>query len=215
MKVAVVNEVSQKSKNKYVINALEKYSAQYGYEVINAGMTGVGEETELSYIHTGLISALLLNSGAADYVLGGCGTGQGYLNSVMQYPGVFCGLINEPLDAWLFRQINGGNCLSLALAKGFGWAGEINVEWIVEKFFGVESGAGFPADRKAPQKVYRDRLTEISTSIKKTMPEILRVFPYEELKTAMEFPGVFDKIKTGPKSAELVEIINKRLAEGK
>ena len=42
----------------------------------------------------------------------------GYLNSAMQYPNVFCGLILDPLDAWLFTQINGRNCISLALKRG-------------------------------------------------------------------------------------------------
>ncbi len=47
----------------------------------------------------------------------------------MQYPGVSCGLIADPLDAWLFSMINAGNCISLALNKGYGWAGE-GVGWI-------------------------------------------------------------------------------------
>ena len=57
---------------------------------------------ELTYIHTGLIAAAMLNIGAADMVVGGCGTGQGFMNSVMQYPNVVCGLILNPLDAFLF-----------------------------------------------------------------------------------------------------------------
>lgn len=42
----------------------------------------------------------------------------------------YCGLIQSPLDAWLFGQINGGNCISLALNFGYGWATDINL-WFV------------------------------------------------------------------------------------
>ncbi len=73
------------------------------------------------------MSALLLNLKAVDFVVGGCGTGLGYLNAVMQYPGVFCGHLLTPLDAFLFARINAGNCVSLALNQGYGWAGDVNL----------------------------------------------------------------------------------------
>ena len=114
MRIAVINEVSAVDKNKDIISALEGR----GHEIINAGMTKKEDKPELSYIYTGLLTAILLNTGKVDFVVGGCGTGQGYLDSVMQYPGVFCGHILTPLDAWLFIQINGGNCISLALNQG-------------------------------------------------------------------------------------------------
>jgi len=207
MKIAVVNEVSQKAKNKVIVEALERK----GYEVINAGMTGAEDEPELGYIETGLISALLLNAGACDYVIGGCGTGQGYLNSVMQYPGVFCGLINDPLDAWLFRQINGGNCLSLALAKGYGWAGEVNVDWIIDSFFGPEEGAGYPEERKIPQKILRETLTELSDAVKKNIEDVIKSIPAEILKRAVNFPKVMEYIRSGSQGKQIAEAIERRL----
>ncbi len=93
MRIAVVSEINAVSKNTDIAHALEGS----GCDVINAGMQGLEDQPELTYIHTGLITALLLNLDAADFVVSGCGTGQGYLNSVMQYPGVFCGLIADPL----------------------------------------------------------------------------------------------------------------------
>lgn len=102
MKIAVINETSAAAKNADVLAALEGR----GHEIINAGMTEPGATPEMTYIHTGLLSALLLNTGRVDFVVGGCGTGQGYLNSVLQYPNVGCGLIQTPLDAWLFGQID-------------------------------------------------------------------------------------------------------------
>jgi len=208
MNIAVVTEVSTKEKNKYILQALKGT----GHTVINAGMTGIKEEPELSYIQTGLISALLLNAGTADLVIGGCGTGQGFLNSAMLYPGVFCGLVESSLDAWLFRQINGGNCLSLALNKGFGWAGDENLRFIFERFFSVESGAGYPPYRREAQKAYRDLLVSISGKMRRTMPELIRILPDEAILPALRFPGVVELVRQGSKCQEILEAVEERLA---
>lgn len=208
MNIAVTTEVSTKEKNKVVVEALKKT----GHNIINAGMTGIGEEEELSYLHTGLITAMLLNSGAADLVVGGCGTGQGYINSCLQYPGVFAGLVESPLDAWLFRQINGGNCISLALNKGYGWAADVNIDFIIERFFSVESGAGYPPYRREAQKVYRDKLANVSTKLHKTMPEILECLPDEILMPVLHREGIVDLIQDAPHGAEMMKVIKTRLA---
>jgi ribose 5-phosphate isomerase RpiB len=113
-RVAVVSETSAVDKNPHILAALEGR----GLDVVNAGMVNAGEEPELQYIHTGLLAALLLAAGRADVVVGGCGTGQGFMNAVMQYPGVVCGHLLAPLDAWLFNKINAGNVISLAINEG-------------------------------------------------------------------------------------------------
>ena len=114
MKIAIINEVSASPRNGDIIRALEQTTDA---RLLNVGMKNPDQLPQLSYIHTSYMGAMLLNSGACDFVVGGCGTGQGFINAILQFPGVFCGLIYEPLDAWLFSQINGGNCVSLALNK--------------------------------------------------------------------------------------------------
>jgi ribose 5-phosphate isomerase RpiB len=170
MRIAVINEVSASHRNADIIAALE----ETGHRVFNVGMRSPEDKPELSYIHTGLMSAMLLNAGAADLVVGGCGTGQGFLNAVMQYPNVFCGLICDPLDAWLFAQINGGNCISLALNKGYGWAADVNLRFIFERFFSCETGAGYPEHRKESQRQSRDILKRLSVYTHKAMEDILK-----------------------------------------
>ena len=56
------------------------------------------------------------------------------------FRGVVCGLIVEPLDGWLFSQINGGNCVSLPLNKGYGWAANVNLEYTFEKLSKIRLG---------------------------------------------------------------------------
>ena len=188
MRVGVINETSAGDKNRDILAALEGT----GHEIINAGMREKGTDPELSYIHTGFLTGLLLNAGRVDFVIGGCGTGQGYLNSAMQYPNVFCGHVMTPLDAWLFTQINGGNCISLALAQGYGWAGNENVSFIVERLFNVERGGGYPSHRREPQKAYRIELETLSGSVHKSFPEIVKALPAATVRHALRYPGVLD-----------------------
>ncbi|MBP5466212.1 MAG: RpiB/LacA/LacB family sugar-phosphate isomerase [Clostridia bacterium] len=197
MRIAVINEVSSRDKNGKILDAIQGF----GHEVYSVGMSADGDEPELTYIHTGLMAGVALNSGAADFVVGGCGTGQGFLISAMQYPNVFCGLITEPLDAWLFSQINGGNCVSLALNKGFGWAADINLKYIFEKLFVDEMGRGYPAHRSESQKESRKLLKTVSAITHTDFSEILkgidgslteRIFSHKPFK---EFIDNYAKIK--------------------
>jgi len=177
MRIAVINEVSASHRNADIIAALSKFD----HTIYNVGMTNPDKGPELTYIHTGLMAGILLNMEAVDLVVGGCGTGQGFLNSVMQYPKVFCGLISDPLDAWLFSQINGGNCISLPLNKGYGWAADINLQFIFEKLFDCEMGAGYPEHRKESQRISRDKLKKISKYTHKEIDEILKSTDQEVL----------------------------------
>ncbi len=186
MKIAVINETSAADRNADILAALDGL----GHEILNVGMKRTGEKPELTYIHTGFLGALLLNAGRVDFVVGGCGTGQGFLNSVMQYPGVFCGHLMSPLDAWLFNQINAGNCISLALNQGYGWAGEINLKFLFEKLFSVEKGGGFPPHRRESQQQSRLLLTEINRETHRNFAEIVTVLPDDVVKPALEYPGV-------------------------
>jgi ribose 5-phosphate isomerase RpiB len=186
MRIAVINETSAADRNTDILLALEGS----GNEVINAGMKKNFDQPELTYIHTGFLSALLLNTKRVDYVVGGCGTGQGFLNSVMQYPGVVCGLMESPLDAWLFTQINNGNCISLRLNQGYGWASNENLKFIFEKLFSVSGGCGYPAHRKESQKESLKKLKEVSTITHRGFAEIVEKLPEEIIKPALNYPGI-------------------------
>ena len=186
MRIAVVNETSAADRNADILAALDGR----GHTIINAGMTKNGAVPELTYIHTGLLSALLLKARRVDLVVGGCGTGQGFLNSVMQYPGVFCGHIVNSLDAWLFTQINGGNCISLMLNQGYGWAADVNLKFIFDRMFSVESGKGYPPHRQESQQQSRRTLFTVSQATHRPFAEIVTALPDDVVKPTLEFPGV-------------------------
>ncbi len=173
MRVAVVNEITTANRNKDVVTALEGR----GHEIMNLGMTDSPGEPELDYLDIGIISGIVLNRDIADIVVGGCGSSQGFSIAAMQFPGVFCGNIRTPLDAWLFAQINGGNCISLMLNQQYGYGSDINLRMIFDSFFSVELGIGYPEHRKEPQRIARQRLAEFSQSSHKNIQEIIEGLP--------------------------------------
>jgi|AGTN01.3.fsa_nt_gi Ribose 5-phosphate isomerase RpiB len=209
MKIAVLSEISARDKNPFILSALEKT----GHEIINAGMTESGPG-ELTYIHTGLMAGIILNLGCADFVVGGCGTGEGFLLSAMQYPNVFCGHVIDPLEARLFGMINGGNCASLALNKGFGWAGDIYLDFIIEKLFSSEFGAGYPEHRKESQRISRETLKNISTASHKPLEEILRNIDSKITETVFSHKPFIKLISGECKNAGLKKFISERFLNG-
>ena len=113
-----------------------------GHTVYNYGMYSAGDDVSLTYVQAGILAAILLNSGAADYVVTGCGTGEGAMLACNSFPGVICGHVEDPVDAYTFAQVNDGNCVAMPFAKGCGWGMELNWEYVFEKLFGFGSGNG-------------------------------------------------------------------------
>ena len=133
MKIALINENSQAAKNELICTTLKSVVEPMGHEVFNYGMYGAEDPNSLTYVQCGILAAVLINSGAADFVITGCGTGEGAMLAANSFPKVLCGHICSPLDAYLFSQVNDGNCVALPFAENFGWGGELNLEYIFEK----------------------------------------------------------------------------------
>ncbi len=184
MKIALMNEFSQASKNAIVLEQLESVAGELGHTVFNVGMCDDNDH-RLTYIHLGIIGSLLLNSKAVDFVVSGCGTGQGALLSLNAYPGVVCGYCIDPADAFLFAQINNGNALSIPFAKGFGWGAELNIRYIFEKAFTGEKGQGYPPERKESQVTNAGILNHIKEATSKGYLECLKSIDPELVKTAV------------------------------
>ena len=91
-------------------------------------MYAADDDAQLTYVMNGLLAGILINSGAADFVVSGCGTGMGTMLALNTMPNVVCGLVIDSTYAFLFGQINDGNAISMPYAKGFGWAAELNLQ---------------------------------------------------------------------------------------
>ena len=185
MKIALINENSQAGKNAVIENALKKVVEPMGHTVVNYGMYTADDACQLTYVQVGILAAVLLNSGAADYVITGCGTGEGAMLACNSFPGVICGHVEDPLDAYTFAQINDGNAISIPFAKGFGWGGDLNLEYIFEKLFCEESGQGYPKERAVPEKRNKKILDQVKTITYRKLPEILTELDLELVKGAL------------------------------
>ena len=152
MRIALINENSQAAKNALILEALRGVVEPMGHTVDDYGMYTAEDKAQLTYVQAGILGAILLGSGAADYVVTGCGTGEGAMLAMNSFPGVICGHVEDPVDAYTFAHVNDGNAVALPFAKGFGWGGELNLTYIFEKLFGFGHGQGYPKERVVPEQ---------------------------------------------------------------
>lgn len=185
MKIALMMENSQAAKNAIVLEQLNTVAEPLEHSVFNVGMSDENDH-HLTYIHLGIMASILLNSKAVDFVVAGCGTGQGAMMSLNIHPGVVCGYCLDPSDAFLFNQINNGNALALAFAKGFGWGAELNVRYMFEKAFTGSRGEGYPLERKEPQVRNAGILNEVKAAVvKDDYLDTLKTIDQELVRTAV------------------------------
>ena len=185
MKIALINENSQGAKNAMILNSLKKVVEPMGHEVYNYGMYKAEDACQLTYVQVGILEAVLLNSGAADYVITGCGTGEGAMLACNSFPGVICGHVEDALDAYTFVQINDGNAIAIPFAKGFGWGGDLNLEYIFEKLYVEESGQGYPRERAVPEQRNKRILDEVKKVTYRSLTDILKELDQELVKGAL------------------------------
>ena len=88
MKIALINENSQAAKNEIIYNSLKNAAEPLGHEVLNFGMYSADDDAQLTYVMNGILAAILLNSKAVDFVVTGCGTGEGAMLALNSFPGV-------------------------------------------------------------------------------------------------------------------------------
>lgn len=194
MKIALINENSQAGKNELILDALKKVAEPMGHTVYNYGMYRSDDASQLTYVQAGILGALLLNSGAADYVVTGCGTGEGAMLAMNSFPNVLCGHVEDPVDAYTFAHVNDGNAVALPFAKGFGWGGELNLEYIFEKLFGFGHGQGYPKERVVPEQRNKKILDSVRAVTLRPLIDCLKELDQELVKGAFsgeQFEALF------------------------
>ena len=209
MKIALINENSQAAKNAVIFNALKKVVEPKGFEVVNYGMYAADDKAQLTYVQNGILAATLLNSGAADYVITGCGTGEGAMLALNSFPGVICGHVEDPLDAYTFAQINDGNAIAIPFAKGFGWGGDLNLEYIFEKLFCEPAGQGYPRERAVPEQRNKKILDEVKKVTYKDFVEILEGLVKYLVKGSFAGEHFKEYFLRDAKDAKIIEAVKK------
>ncbi len=187
MKIALINENSQASKNELIFSVLNKVAKKYGDEVYNFGMYKDDDKHSLTYVKAGLLAGILLNAKVVDFVITGCGTGQGAMLALNSFPGVICGHITDPSDAFMFREINDGNAASFPFAKGFGWGAELDLENMFDKLLSTRGGNGYPKERVIPEKQNKQILDNVKNITYKEMTQILKEIDQNFLKETINY----------------------------
>ncbi len=194
MRIAIINENSQAAKNAIIEAELKGVATPLGDEVINIGMFNA-EDKPLTYVQNGILAAILLNTKAVDFVVTGCGTGEGAMLALNSFPGVLCGYVHEPSDAYLFRCINDGNAIALPFAKGFGWGAELNLRYIFEKLLTTEGGQGYPKERVIPEQRNKKILDGVKAISHRPLIDVLKEIDRELLVEAISRPSLIEALK--------------------
>ena len=171
MKIAVIQASSQAEKNELIYSTVKKYASDA--DVINFGCTK-DEGTKYSYIEISVMVGLLLSGKAVDFVVTGCSSGQGMMLACNNMPGVLCGYVPTPQDAYLFAQINDGNAVSLPLGEGYTWAGTDNLDKTLEKLFSEPFGQGYPKSEAARKLEDTELLKRIRESSQVKMTDLIK-----------------------------------------
>ncbi|MBQ1734263.1 MAG: RpiB/LacA/LacB family sugar-phosphate isomerase [Lachnospiraceae bacterium] len=204
MRIAVIQASSQAAKNELIYSAVKKYAADA--EVINFGCFG-NEDNKYSYIEISVLVGLLLSSKSVDLVVTGCSSGQGMMLACNNMPGVLCGYIPTPMDAYLFAQINDGNAVSLPLGEEYTWAGEENLDKTIAKLFSEPFGQGYPKS-EAERKLEDTRLLKsIRSSSQIKMTELLKTLEKPLLYKVLSKKDVVEYVLENGRDEELSLLI--------
>ena len=184
MRIALINENSQNGKNDMIFDALKKVVEPKGFEVDNYGMYSAEGSAPLTYVQNGILAAALLNTKAADFVVTGCGTGEGAMLALNSFPGVICGHVEDALDAYTFAQINDGNAMAIPFALKNGWGQELNLKYIFEQMWLEEPGSGYPKERVVPEQRNKKILDGVRAAAYRPLVDIYKDLDPELVKGA-------------------------------
>ena len=204
MRIGVIQASSQADKNEMIFQAVRRYAADS--EVVNFGCRPNDRE-RYSYIEISLLAGMLLAGGAVDFVVTGCSSGQGMMLACNSFPGVLCGYIPTPADAWLFARINNGNAVSLPLGEGYTWAGQDNLEQTLQRLFSEPFGQGYPKAEAARKLRDTALLKEIRAKSQTTVIGFLNSLNRDLLKRILSKQDVIEYILangTHPSAADWI-----------
>lgn len=207
MKIALINENSQAAKNSIIFQELDQEAKKAGHTVFNYGMYSADDTHQLTYVKIGLLAAILINSKAVDFVVTGCGTGQGAMLACNSFPNVLCGHIVDSLDAYLFGQVNDGNAIAMPFAQGFGWGGELNLRYTFEKLFSEEFGGGYPRERAIPEQTNKRILDDVKKITHQPLMNILKNIDQTFLKETIDYPEFKEYFFTNCQDKEIADYL--------
>ena len=191
MKIGIIQASSQAGKNRLIFDTVKKYAA--GSEIINFGCTE-DEPDRYSYIEISVLAGMLLSSGAVDFIVTGCSSGQGMMLACNSFPGVLCGYAPTPMDAYLFAQINNGNAVSLPLGEDYTWTGSENFDATLAALFSEPFGQGWPKGESARKLRDTQLLKDIRRSSQVSASDLLKTLDPALIQSVLRKQNVIEYI---------------------
>ena len=207
MRIGIIQASSQANKNEMIFQAVQRYAADS--EVINFGCTPE-DSSRYSYIDISLLAGMLLAADAVDLIVTGCSSGQGMMLACNSFPGVLCGYIPTPMDAYLFAQINNGNAVSLPLGEEYTWAGRDNLEQTIRKLFAEPFGQGYPKEEASRKRRDTALLKKIRAESQTSIIGFLNSLDQELLKQIMSKRDVMGYILKNGTCKPVVDWVRKQ-----
>ena len=200
-------EDSQKAKNDIVYNAILGPCERHRHQLFNYGLYNRPNDNNIKYYQLGIIASILLEAKAVDFIITGCGTGQGALMSLNAFSNIFCGYVSQPLDAFLFSQVNAGNAISLAFAQNFGWGSELTITDIVEKLFSQQFGDGYPLEYQAAQAISRKAFVDMKKKMFPSVIEQLKGIDVSVIKKIIDYKEFKEMFYANAQNQEMIDFV--------
>lgn len=99
MRVGVIQASTRSDINDLLFQSVQK-AVKGLHEVVNFGMFP-NETANFSYVEVAVMVSLLIETQSLDFVVTGCSSGQGMMLACNSLPGLRCGFIQTPQDAYL------------------------------------------------------------------------------------------------------------------
>ena len=205
MRVAVIQGTTRRNMNSLLFESVKK-AAQSSDEVLNFGIFEE-ENEQYSYVEIAILISFLMESGAVDFVVTGCSSGQGMMLACNSLPDLLCGYIENPQDAFLFGRINGGNVASLPLDLNFGWQGELNLQYTLDKLFDGEFGMGYPEHEAERKRLEASALKNLNRLTKRSWEELLDQIPKDNLNKLLQRKIVMNAIINKESNKEFIRLL--------
>lgn len=209
MRVAVIQGTTRRNMNLLLFESVKK-AVQSSDEVLNFGIFEE-ENEQYSYVEIAILISLLVESGAVDFVVTGCSSGQGMMLACNSLPDLLCGYIENPQDAFLFGRINGGNVASLPLGLNFGWQGELNLQYTLDKLFDGEFGMGYPENEAERKRLEASALKNLNRLTKRSWEELLEQIAKDILNKLLQRKIVMNAIINKGSNKEFIRLLKAKI----
>ena len=116
-------------------------------------------------------------------------------------------------NAFLFGRINGGNVTSLPLGLNFGWQGELNLQYTLDKLFDGEFGMGYPENEAERKRLEASALKDLNQLTKRSWEELVEQLPTDTFTKLLQRKIVMNAIITNGTNEEFIRLLKEKIGK--